>query len=267
MTVAVEPDPPRRFARRALRASPPKPANGAAVVDFQRSPGRVADFEAHVRPDWWRAIFDDLYLKTDGDVFENDCNTRADVDAVIDAVALEPADRVLDLCCGQGRHSLELARRGFGDITGVDLSRYLLDLARRRARDGNLPVKFLEGDARWSGGKPGQFDCAVILGNSFGYFAGAEDDAALLRNAQRLLRPGGRLALDLVDGDWLRQNFEKKSWEWLYSRSLICRERTPSADGDRLITRELIMQVERGVVADRFFAERLYSRARIAALL
>ncbi|HUN49281.1 MAG TPA: methyltransferase domain-containing protein, partial [Stellaceae bacterium] len=268
MTVAIDPDPPRRLARRALRAidgsaaARAKPAAGSP-----RSPGRVADFEAHVPADWWRTIFDELYLKTDGDVFENDRNTRADVEAVIDAVALEPGERVLDLCCGQGRHSLELARRGFRGVTGVDLSRPLIDLARRRARDGRFAVDFLEGDARWSGGAPGQFDCAVILGNSFGYFASAEDDAALLANARRLLRPGGRLALDLVDGDWLRQNFEPRSWEWLDGRALVCRERALSAAGDRLITREIIIEVERGVAADRFFAERLYGRARIAALL
>jgi D-alanine-D-alanine ligase len=267
MSVAVEPEPPRRFGRRALRAGASKPAGAPAVADFPRPLGRIADFEAHVRPDWWRAIFDDLYLKTDGDVFENDGNTRADVEAVIDAIALEPDDRVLDLCCGQGRHSLELARRGFRDVTGIDLSHFLIDLARRRARDGDLRIDFLEGDARWSGGEPGQYDAAVILGNSFGYFAGAEDDAALLRNARRLLRPGGRLALDLVDGDWLRQNFEPRSWEWLDTRSLVCRERALSADGDRLITREIVMKIEGGVAADRFFAERLYGRARISALL
>ena len=66
------------------------------------SPGRVADLEAHVRPDWWRTIFDELYLKTDGDLFENDANTSREVDELIAVAHLHPTDRVLDLCCGQG---------------------------------------------------------------------------------------------------------------------------------------------------------------------
>jgi D-alanine-D-alanine ligase len=125
----------------------------------------------------------------------------------------------------------------------------------------------IEGDARHCRLRDGQFDCVTILGNSFGYFDKVDGDATLLRRAQKLLRPGGRLALDLVDGDWLRENFEKQSWEWLDERLLVCRERSLSRDGDRLITREIVIDADRGVIADRFFAERLYSRSSITSLL
>ncbi|HEX3500929.1 MAG TPA: methyltransferase domain-containing protein [Stellaceae bacterium] len=229
--------------------------------------GPVTDLERHVRADWWHEIFDDLYLKTDGDVFENPANTRDDVDAVIAGVDLVPNDRILDLCCGQGRHAIELARRGYRRVTGVDLSPYLVDLARRRAAASGVAVTFLEGDARHCRLRDHTFDCVTILGNSFGYFEAAEEDAALLGRARILLRAGGRLALDLVDGDWLRENFEKRSWEWLDGNLLVCRERALSRDGQRLITREMVLDAGRGVVADRFFAERLYSRAAIADLL
>src|SRR5258708_7704686 len=233
----------------------------------ERSLGRVADLEAHVRPDWWHEIFDALYLKTDGDVFENPANTRADVEALIAAAALAPSDHILDLCCGQGRHAIELARSGFPHVTGVDVSRYLLGLARCRAKAAAADVTFIEGDARHCCLRDGQFDCVAILGNSFGYFEAADGDARLLRRAQELLRPGGRLALDLVDGDWLRENFEKQSWEWLDERLLVCRERSLSRSGDRLVTREIVMDADRGVIADRFFAERLYSRSSITGML
>src|ERR1700730_14457775 len=124
--------------------------------------GPVADLEAHVRPDWWHEIFDALYLKTDGDVFENPANTIADVDAVIAGASLSPGDRVLDLCCGQGRHSLELARRGFRSVTGIDLSHYLIDLARQRAQAAGAEVNFLEGDARHCDLHDRTFDCVTI---------------------------------------------------------------------------------------------------------
>jgi D-alanine-D-alanine ligase len=260
---------------RLVRSTPRIAANDRAerLLDLRaklrrgKSLGRVADLERHVRPGWWHEIFDALYLKTDGDVFENDANTRADIDALIEAAELTPADRVLDLCCGQGRHSLALAQRGFNDVTGVDVSHYLIGLARSRAEVARAQVTFIEGDARNCRLGEGRFDCVTILGNSFGYFDDAAEDASLLRRACRLLKPDGRLALDLVDGDWLRENFEKRSWEWLDGSLLVVRERSLSSDGARLITREVVLDADHGAVADRFFAERLYSRNAITALL
>jgi len=257
----------RALPRVAANDASPRMQDSSAASGAARPLGPVADLESHVRPGWWREIFDELYLKTDGDVFENEENTRADIDALIAGAGLSQADCVADLCCGQGRHSIALARRGFRRVTGVDVSPYLIGLARRRAEAASVDVTFLEGDARDCRLGEGQFDCVTLLGNSFGYFADAAQDAALLRRACRLLRGGGCLVLDLVDGDWLRANFEKRSWEWLDKTLLVCRERSLSSDGERLVTREMILDAERGVVADRFFAERLYSRAAITALL
>ncbi len=99
-----------------------------------RTLGPVSDLERHLPSDWWRTLFNSLYLETDGDVIENDRNTAQEVDLLIRSAGVERNDRILDLCCGQGRHSLELARRGFPRVTGLDRSRYLIRLARKRAR-------------------------------------------------------------------------------------------------------------------------------------
>src|SRR5215467_6062872 len=103
-----------------------------------RTLGPVSDLERHLPSDWWRTLFNSLYLETDGDIIENDRNTAEEVDLLIRSVGLERNDRILDLCCGQGRHSLELASRGFPNVTGLDRSRYLIRLARKRARQRNL---------------------------------------------------------------------------------------------------------------------------------
>src|SRR5271169_5752391 len=71
-----------------------------------RTLGPVSDLERHLPSDWWRTLFSSLYLETDGDVIENDRNTGEEVDLLIRTVGLERNDRILDLCCGQGRHSL-----------------------------------------------------------------------------------------------------------------------------------------------------------------
>jgi len=227
----------------------------------RRTLGPVPDLESHLPADWWRTLFNALYLKTDGDVVENAENTRADVDLLLAAVPLGLDDPILDLCCGQGRHALELARRGYRRVSGLDRSRPLVRLARSRARKEGLPVRFHEGDARRFRLPPASFDCVAVLGNSFGYFEDGEDDLAVLRAAARVLRPEGHLVLDLADGDWLRKNFEARSWEWIDREQLVCRERSLAADGQRLISREVV------VVADQFYAERLYDPGSIGELL
>jgi D-alanine-D-alanine ligase len=232
-----------------------------------RTVGPVPDLERHLPSDWWRTLFNSLYLKTDGDVVENAQNTGREVDLVIQAALLDPNDRILDLCCGQGRHSLELARRGFRSITGVDRSRYLIRLARKRAQAEKLPVAFHEGDARRLRAKGPPFHGVLILGNSFGYFEQKDDDEALLRNVLKLLTPNGVLVLDIADGEWLRQNFEARSWEWIDQVHFVCRERSLSGEGERIVSREVIVHAERGVIADQFYAERLYTAAQLTALL
>ncbi len=186
---------------------------------------------------------------------------------MIRSAGLERNDRILDLCCGQGRHSLELARRGFPRVTGLDRSRYLIRLARKRARQGNLQVSFHEGDARRFRLGDAEFHCVCILGNSFGYFERPEDDLAVLEAVKRALGSGGSLVMDLMDGDWMRGHFEPRSWEWVDQNHFVCRERDLAGDGDRLISREVVVHAERGVIADQFYAERLYSKERLETLL
>jgi D-alanine-D-alanine ligase len=233
----------------------------------RRTHGPVTDLESHLPADWWRTLFNALYLKTDGDVVENPENTSAEVDALIEVAKLGRDSAILDLCCGQGRHVLELARRGYSRVSGLDRSRTLIRLARSRARKENLAVRFHEGDARRFRLRASSFDCVAILGNSFGYFEDGDDDLEVLRSAARVLRPGGHLMLDLADGDWLREHFEARSWEWIDHQHFVCRERSLAADGQRLVSREVVVHAERGVIADQFYAERLYNAEVIGVLL
>jgi D-alanine-D-alanine ligase len=206
-------------------------------------------------------------LRTDGDVVENDRITTQEVDVLIAAAALSRRHRILDLCCGQGRHALELARRGFGHVTGLDQSHFLVELARQRATASALPVTFREGDARESLHDCGEFDRIYLMGNSFGYFDDIAEDHGLLEAARRALVPGGTITLDIVDGSWFRAHFDRRSWEWIDDEHLVCRERELSPEGDRVVTREMVIHNTTGVVADQLYAERLYSRDRICALL
>ena len=229
--------------------------------------GPVADLESHLPAEWWRKLFNALYVKTDGDVVENSENTRREVDFITSAAAIQSHSHILDLCCGQGRHCIELARRGFKNVMGVDRSRYLVRLAKKRAQNESLPVVFKEGDARNPKLAENSFDCVAIMGNSFGYFSNKQDDEKVLTTVGKILRPTGQLVLDITDGAHMAEHFERRSWEWIDEHHFVCRERSISKEGDRLISREVIVNDETGVIADQFYAERLYTQVSISKLL
>jgi D-alanine-D-alanine ligase len=177
--------------------------------------------------------------------------------------------RILDLCCGQGRHSLHLASTyPHLKIHGHDQSAYLINLARTRASHSNNThnTTFTLGDCRAVPAEPQTFDLVLLLGNSFGFFAADSMDSQVLHEIFRVLKPGGRVVLDLADGTYQKLNFNPRSWEWIDDDTFVCRERCLSVDGRRLVSREVITETERGVIRDQFYQERLYTRLELCEL-
>ena len=244
---------------------PPQKSKGAPGC--ARSLGPVPDLEEHVQPDWWRWIFNSIYLKTDGDVIDDAQITAKEVDLFSDILKLSPEDKILDLCCGQGRVALELARRGFDNAEGLDRSRYLIQKAKAQNKKEGLSVKFREGDARKLPYQPDTFDVVMIPGNSFGYFETPQDDIRVLKELFRVLKPWGKILIDVADGDYLKRRFQPRSWEWIDKNYFVCRERSLSLDKQRLISREVVTHTGKGVIADQFYAERLYTRKSIEELM
>ncbi|MFX1529875.1 MAG: methyltransferase domain-containing protein [Promethearchaeota archaeon] len=229
--------------------------------------GPVLNLEEYVKKDWWKRIFNSFYLKTDGDVVEDQKITKFEVDFFSEVMNFKPEHYILDLCCGQGRHSIELSRRGFENIYGLDRSRYLIEKARLNAKKNGILCRFQEGDARKLPYNSDFFDSVMILGNSFGYFESINDDVQVLKEIYRVLKPWGKVLIDLTDGNYLKNNFQPRSWEWLDQNLFVCRERTLSLDAQRLISREVITHVNKGVLVDQFYAERLYSNEQISEVL
>jgi SAM-dependent methyltransferase len=156
------------------------------------------------RPEWWRDVFDrpsflTLYERSDSRLAIRQVDQML---PLLDASpgGLRPPSRVLDVCSGYGRHSVELARRGFA-VTGVDISSVQVGHAVRKAVDAGVRPQFVVGDAR---ALPliGPFDAAINMFLSFGYFATDADSQAMLAGIARVLRPGARLLIDF----WNREH-------------------------------------------------------------
>ena len=117
--------------------------------------------------------------------------TETEVAFLARTLPLPAHRRVLDVCCGLGRHSRALAARGY-QVVGLDRDPDLIAEARRLAGG----VTYYAGDMRDLAVIPGDFDAALILWQSFGQFAPAVNDAVLAGVAGKL-RPGGRFVLDI----------------------------------------------------------------------
>lgn len=117
---------------------------------------------------------------------------------------LYPPDRypdVLDLACGRGRHTLNLARLGYC-MTGLDLSPRATSIAKDRLQAEGLPARFFTADMRFP--LPHRFNGIVNLFTSFGYFERDDDNITVLGSIRSMLLPGGFLVMDYLNADWVR---------------------------------------------------------------
>jgi SAM-dependent methyltransferase len=202
----------------------------------------------------------------------------AEVPAVVDDIErlarLSPGAAVLDACCGPGRHSLELASRGYR-VTGIDITEAYLAAARESAEAWEVldRTRFLRADIRRFD-LPDEFDLAINLYTSFGYFRDPAEDIGALRRLRSCLKRGGALILettgretaerDFVAGEsfdrggWsVRTEFEVVgAWEGLRNRWIMSR-------GNEIVDRAFVVRLYSGRELERALLEAGFSDIRI----
>lgn len=213
--------------------------------------------------DWWKDFFNEVYLITDARSVCDDSLTRKETDLLEEILNLDKDDKILDMCGGHGRHSIELARRGYRDVTVLDYSRYLIQLGKRMAK--GLKVGFLRRDARFTGLKPDNYSVIFIMANSFGYSPLESENLQILKEAWRLLADGGRLLLDLADPDYVRNKLDPVTWHEANRDVIVCRKREISRY--LVKAREIVISKSDGLIRDGLYCERIYTVNRIRSLL
>ncbi|NQT22330.1 MAG: class I SAM-dependent methyltransferase [Candidatus Omnitrophica bacterium] len=214
---------------------------------------------------WWKHFFNDIYLTTDARSVCNSALTKKETTLVEKTLKFKKNDSLLDLCGGSGRHSLELAKRGYCDITVLDYSPHLVNLGRKQAKKYGLSIKFKRKDARFTGLKSSNYSAVFVMSNSFGYFQDEKDNLRILKEIYRLLKKGGKTLLDLTDPDYVRRRLKPFSWHKADKDTTVYRNR--EVKGNLIRAREVVVSKTNGILRDGSYCERLYNKRKIRHLL
>jgi SAM-dependent methyltransferase len=137
--------------------------------------------------------------------------TEGDVDFIIKALGLTGKERILDLACGFGRHSLSLARRGFS-VTGVDITKEFIEDARKEAKAHSLEAEFILADIRDLGYK-NEFDVVINLSDgAIGYLENDEENLKIFDVIGNALRLGGKHFMEICSAEHAEKYLPKQSW-------------------------------------------------------
>jgi len=187
---------------------------------------------------------------------------KAEVEGAIKILSLKPGARVLDLCCGPARHTIELARRGY-KVTGVDRTRSYLERAKKTAQAQGLEAEFILKDMRRFV-RPAAFDAVINLFTSFGFFEAEADNQNVLNNIYRSLKTGGAALFDTISREIVKRDFKERDWVES-GNGLLLEQRFVDKDWRWLEPRWII--IKDGIKKEFRWKIRLYSADELRALL
>ncbi len=147
------------------------------------------------------------------EVYENRDDVEAEIltELILSNIKIESSSKILDMAAGAGRHAINFARNGF-NVTAVDLSKNLLNVAKKNASVYNIEIDFVHSDIR-KFETSDKFDLVLNLFTSIGYFDNDKENFELLRKAYNFLKPGGCFVLDYFSRNYLETNLVPSSVE------------------------------------------------------
>lgn len=204
-------------------------------------------------PRFWVGFKDMLFRP------ERRAAAAAEVDALVALLGIAPPGHVLDVPCGIGRHSAELARRGF-KVTGVDLNEAYLAEARSAMPD----AEWIRADMR-EFRRPGAFAAVINMFTSFGYFEDPTDDLRVARNAHESLRPGGAFVIDTMSKEVLASQYQERRWFELENGTVMLEHLTVDDGWRARRSKWTLLRGDERIEGG--FVQRLYCGTELEALL
>lgn len=189
-------------------------------------------------------------------------SARQEVEQIVSLLALQPGTSICDLCCGPGRHSLELGRLGYC-VTGVDRTGLYIEEAKKKADEQQLNIRFVQEDMRRFC-ETNAFDAVINVFTSFGFFEDAADDKRVLENVYKSLKDGGKFLIDIMGKEVLARIFQEQRWRE-EDDVIILEEAKVSEDWSSVDSRWIIIKDDKR--DECRFSLRLYSAAELGELL
>lgn len=186
-----------------------------------------------------------------------------EIQKLVKLLNVESGARVLDSCCGVGRHSIELAEAGM-DVTGVDITAPYIEAAKESCESMELEIRFECADVR-EFVEENQYDYAFNLYTSYGYFEVEEDEDRYLKNILDSLKPGGCFLIDTISKEALARDFVEDEW-FEEEGNVICLGFEVIDDFERLVNRWMIIDAD-GNKKDYKFSHKIYSANEIKRIL
>jgi SAM-dependent methyltransferase len=195
---------------------------------------------------WYTRFFNADYLRVH-EPYLFPARTRQELVGILTLLGsaeppLPEGGAVLDLCCGQGRHSIPLAALGYR-VTGLDLSGPLLAQARERARQNAVAVRWVQSDMRRIPARD-EFDAAINIFNTFGYLESEAEDLAVLEEVRRALKPGGLFLLETVGRDTVVRHFNPAAVDRHADGLLVAQEQAFDQRTSRLEVRVALIELD-----------------------
>ena len=211
---------------------------------------------------WYANVFNEDYLRTLPRSLPR--QTMREVRFIIDKLGIQRGARVLDLCCGAGRHTVELSAKGY-DMVGVDLSMFLLKRALDTATKKKLSIKFVHGDMRKLTFRS-IFDAVFNVQTSFGYF----DDLTnfkVLQSIYASLKPGGIFLIETVNRDFIMDDMPLRLF-WMGDGCKVLEEsNVESLSGVLKVKRSIVLDDNSKPPYEQTMSIRLYSTTEMRQLL
>lgn len=189
--------------------------------------------------------------------------TPYQVDRFIDLLDLKKGDKILDQCCGIGRHSLELARRGY-EVTGIDITGKYLEEAREKANKEGLKTEFVQADIR-EFKRDNFYDACLNFYTSFGYSEDENENMKAIENVHSSLKPKGKFLLDVMGREVLDEIYAQEDI-WRIEDGYFQEERNIREDVGMLESRWKLIKDD-GEVREHKFMYKLYTEEELSHLL
>jgi SAM-dependent methyltransferase len=213
---------------------------------------------------WYVDFFDDDYLR----VFEPFLppeRTAGEVNGIVELLGLAPGARLLDLCCGHGRHAVPLAQLGYR-VTGLDLNRRFLGNAAALAAEHGQKLGLVAADMRRMPFADGRFDAVINVFNAFGYLESEAQDQRVLAEVARVLVPGGRFLQELANREALVRDWRDSNVLRLPDGLLLLQERSLDLRSSRERVRYTLLHPD-GRRSSREHIIRLYTLTELEGML